>query len=403
MDMSSTTSIEPIRKVVLAVDLSDASWRDFLMGFFDYAKRNTHWFMRVVQSNEELEKSVAESHGVVIGIQNPGRVISACARHKVPFAVVASESLPPPGTGVPSACVRNDNEGIGRFCAECFMSLGRFAAAAFVSSRAGDDWSAARERGFLGNFLDVSRHTFRTKTEPGSDDDIKALSEWLAALPKPVAVMAAWDIRGMHVLNACRVAGIDVPRQVAVIGVGDDRLFCDFSTPPLTSITPDHVLEGQLAAKTIDKMMRGKCGMKPRLVLNTAKRLVERESTRPLAPATTLVERALSFIADNASRNIKAGDVASALGVSRSLLDLRFKELRGETLAHAIASGRLGEVKRLLAGTGLSIRAITSTCGFANPNHLKNLFRRKFGISMREWRNEHKAQSGPTTARSFNV
>ena len=108
--------------VVLAVDLSDASWRDFLMGFFDYAKRNTHWFMRVVQSNEELEKSVAESHGVVIGIQNPGRVISACARHKVPFAVVASESLPPPGTGVPSACVRNDNEGIGRFCAECFMA-----------------------------------------------------------------------------------------------------------------------------------------------------------------------------------------------------------------------------------------------------------------------------------------
>ena len=386
MDMSSTPSIEPIRKVVLAVDLSDASWRDFLMGFFDYAKRNTHWFMRVVQSNEELEKSVAESHGVVIGIQNPGRVISACARHKVPFAVVASESLPPPGTGVPSACVRNDNE-----------------AAAFVSSRAGDDRSAARERGFLGNFLDVSRHTFRTKTEPGSDDDIKALSEWLAVLPKPVAVMAAWDIRGMHVLNACRVAGIDVPRQVAVIGVGDDRLFCDFSTPPLTSITPDHVLEGQLAAKTIDEMMRGKCGMKPRLVLNTAKRLVERESTRPLAPATTLVERALSFIADNASRNIKAGDVASALGVSRSLLDLRFKELRGETLAHAIASGRLGEVKRLLAGTGLSIRAITSTCGFANPNHLKNLFRRKFGISMREWRNEHKAQSRPATARSFNV
>ena len=283
------------------------------------------------------------------------------------------------------------------------MSLGRFAAAAFVSSRAGDDWSAARERGFLGNFLDVSRHTFRTKTEPGSDDDIKALSEWLAALPKPVAGMAAWDIRGMHVLNACRVAGIDVPRQVAVIGVGDDRLFCDFSTPPLTSITPDHVLEGQLAAKTIDEMMRGKCGMKPRLVLNTAKRLVERESTRPLAPATTLVERALSFIADNASRNIKAGDVASALGVSRSLLDLRFKELRGETLAHAIASGRLGEVKRLLAGTGLSIRAITSTCGFANPNHLKNLFRRKFGISMREWRNEQKTQSKPTTARSFNV
>ena len=393
MVMHSAPSIEPIRKVVLAVDLSDASWRDFLTGFFDYAKRNTHWFMRVVQSNEELEKSVAESNVVVTGIPGPGRVISACARCKVPFAVVATESLPAPVRGVPTACVRNDNEGIGRFCAECFMSLGRFAAAAFVPSLAGDDWSAARERGFLGSFPGVSRHKFKTRAEPGSDKDIKALGAWLAALPKPAAVMAAWDIRGVHVLNACRMAGIDVPRQVAVIGVGDDRLFCDFSTPPLTSIAPDHVLEGQLAARTIDEMMRGKCGTKPRLVLNTEKKLVERESTRPLAPATALVERALSFIADHASRNIKAGDVAAALGVSRSLLDKRFKELRGETLAHAIVDGRLGEVKRLLADTGLSIRAITSTCGFANPNHLKNLFRRKFGISMREWRNAQKPRA----------
>ena len=67
-------------------------------------------------------------------------------------------------------------------------------------------------------------------------------------------------------------------------------------------------------------------------------------------------------------------------------VDLRFREFRGETVAESIARRRLAEVKRLLEDTGLSIRAITAKCGFSNANHLKNLFRRATGKSMREWR-----------------
>ena len=47
---------------------------------------------------------------------------------------------------------------------------------------------------------------------------------------------------------------------------------------------------------------------------------------------------------------------------------------------------RLNEVKRRLRKTNASIRAISRECGFANPNHLKNLFKRQFGITMRDYR-----------------
>ena len=47
---------------------------------------------------------------------------------------------------------------------------------------------------------------------------------------------------------------------------------------------------------------------------------------------------------------------------------------------------RLTEVKRRLRKTKQSIRGISRECGFANPNHLKNLFKRHFGMSMREYR-----------------
>lgn len=232
----------------------------------------------------------------------------------------------------------------------------------------------------------MEKSTFKPIAETGSDKDIAALAQWLKNLPKPAAVMTAWDMRGVHVMSACRMARLKVPDQVSVVGVDNDPLLCDFTTPTLTSVYPDHALEGQMAAEAIDRMIRKRSGSKVRRILNTAKKMVERESARPVSPVTALMARAVAFIDAHAAENIKTADVVEALGVSRSLLDQRFREFRNETLANAITERRLKEVARRLRQTNLSIRAISASCGFQNPNHLKNLFKRRYGMSMREWR-----------------
>ncbi|MBR3221329.1 MAG: substrate-binding domain-containing protein [Kiritimatiellae bacterium] len=383
--MKRTVLQQSIRKVAVAVKLSDASWRDFLTGFFDYAKRKTHWDIRVLQSSMELEQATASCDGVVTGME-PSRNTQAVVAHKsIPLVAIGAEWKLKHGNA-PVAFIRNDNEDIGRFCAKHFRSFGQFASAGFVPSDAEDDWSSAREKGFFDGFGDIARSVFGVTPEPGSDADIAALADWLTSLPKPAAVMAAWDMRAVHVLSACRLARLKVPGQVAVIGVDNDPLLCDFTVPPLTSVAPDHALEGQIAAETIDHMMRRRDGPKTLHVLNTAKKMAERESAKPISPVTALIARALAFIAAHADENIKAANVSDALGVSRSLLDLRFREFRGETVAKAIARHRLEAVKRLLSDTGLSIRAISAKCGFANANHLKNAFKRSCGMSMREFR-----------------
>ena len=398
--MKKAVLFQAIRKVAVSLKLSDASWRDFLTGFFDYAKRKTHWDIHVVQSTEELERAAPGCHGIVTGIRPSSRVLAACAKDLTPLVAIGAEwKLNRKGLAV--AYIRNDNESIGRFCAQHFHSLGKFAAAGFVPSNDSDDWSAAREKGFLGDFRAVEKSTFHPVAEPGSDTDIAALAAWLTSLPKPAAVMAAWDMRAVHVLSACRLGHLKVPGQVAVIGVDNDPLLCDFTTPPLTSVAPDHILEGQLAAETIDRMMRrsatshiSNASTSRHLktatrILNTAKKMVERESAKPISPVAALIAHALAFIDAHAAENIKTTDVVAALGVSRSLLDLRFREFHGETVASAITRRRLAEVKRQLADTGLSIRTISAKCGFSNPNHLKNLFKRRYGISMREWRTQN--------------
>ncbi len=385
-----------IRKVAVAVNLSNASWRDFLTGFFDYAKRNTHWDIRVVQSIEELERTAPGCQGIVTGLKPSPRILAVCDRNAVPLVAIGADWALKRKNGV-LAYIRNDNEDIGRFCAKHFQTLGNFSSVGFVPSNNSDDWSAAREKGFLDSFRAVVKSTFRAVAEPGSDKDIAALADWLKSLPKPAAVMAAWDMRAIHVLSARRIARQKVPGQVAVIGVDNDPLLCDFATPPLTSVAPDHALEGQLAAKAIDGIMRQRSGAQAQHIMNTAKKMVERESAQPVSPVTSLIARALAFIDEHAAENIKTADVVAALGVSRSLLDLRFREFRNETVAQAITSRRLAEVARRLRSTNLSIRAISAACGFGNVNHLKNLFKRKFGTPMRNWR-----KSGCDSSRTPN-
>ena len=74
--------------------------------------------------------------------------------------------------------------------------------------------------------------------------------------------------------------------------------------------------------------------------------------------------------------------------VSRSLLELRFRELQGESVYEAMLRIRLDEVKRRLRQTNEPISEITAACGWENPAPPKVLFKRRFGISMREYRFE---------------
>ena len=284
--------------------------------------------------------------------------------------------------------IRNDNEDIGAFAARHFLSLGRFNSFGFVTTNTDESWSALRAQGFQRILAadGLDSHQFRTNFVPGSSEDLARLTRWVRELPKPAAVFAAYDRRAIHVLSACKDAGLSVPGQVAVIGVDNDRLLCDFADPPLSSIAPDHEEEGRIAAQTLDAMMRERPRKRPDRILITGKRIVERESARQTTPATALLRRATDYIVRNAAKNIKTADVAKHLGVSRSLLDLRFREANGKTTSAFISETRLAEVRRRLRKTKQSIRGISRECGFANPNHLKNLFKRHFGMSMREYR-----------------
>ena len=82
-----------------------------------------------------------------------------------------------------------------------------------------------------------------------------------------------------------------------------------------------------------------------------------------------------------------SSDPSFPCGVSRSLLNLRFRQIAGKSILEDILDVRLSEVKRLLGNTNRRIGQIGHDCGFNDPDNLKRLFRKRFGMSMRDYRN----------------
>ena len=85
-------------------------------------------------------------------------------------------------------------------------------------------------------------------------------------LPKPVGILACYDIRGQQVLEACRRLGVQVPDEVAVIGIHNDEMLCDLCDPPLSSVIPNARRAGYEAAAMLARMMKGE-KLSPQVVL----------------------------------------------------------------------------------------------------------------------------------------
>jgi LacI family transcriptional regulator len=177
-----------------------------------------------------------------------------------------------------------------------------------------------------------------------------------------------------------------------VLGVDDEAFLCENAHPPLSSVVPDFERQGWLAACAIETMAEG--GEAPPPAEVGVRGIVRRASTGGgPSSAGLLVQRALSFIRQRACDGIGVPDVAARLGVSRRLLDLRFREEQGRTVLDAIQERRLDEVRRRLSETDDTIGEIAEACGYGDVSHLRRLFRARFHAGMRTWRESVRRKS----------
>lgn len=101
------------------------------------------------------------------------------------------------------------------------------------------------------------------------------------------------------------------------------------------------------------------------------------------------IKEALSFIEQNFQNDITVEEIAACCGLNRSYFGKIFHKVLGKSPQEFLISYRMTKATELLKLTSLSIAEVGSAVGYSNQLHFSRAFKKIYGISPRQWRNEN--------------
>lgn len=377
-----------IAHIVTALRLDISPGREQLIGILKYIKRHgKNWDIQL-RTRDQLLNTPASAFltdvdGIIASesqVRDIANRISSCS---IPTVLIDAPHDILKERKHNIALVSLDNQAIGEMGASHFFLRGRATAYAFVTDKECRPWAIQRAAAF-------AKAVRRNKAPCQIFDrpDLSVFQDWLQAQQKPVAVMAACDRRLNDIMECCRELKLDIPGQVLILGVDNDEMYCTHSDPSLSSIDPGLEREGAVAAERLDRILSSKRLRRRSSVFLRPVQVFDRESTSTVLPAATLIARGIAFIEGNANKPIGVSDVVAAMGVSRRLADLRFRQLKGTSISSAIGETRMKMVLVKAKSSRCSISELTKSCGFSNRRQLERLFKRKTGMSILQWRKQ---------------
>ena len=201
-------------------------------------------------------------------------------RHNIPV-VLLNRHVSQPGVH----CIVVDFENAMYHATRHLLALGHTRIGHLASPSTGEI-AEARQRGIevaLAEAGLVLRPEWRPIVPPGREvgGGFQAMRV-LLDLPeheRPTAVIAFNDIIAVGALHAVRGHGLEVPRDISIIGV-DDIALAGHTHPPLTTISQPKYHMGKLAVQTLRRMSEGRISMSNNCTLLETP-LIVRESTAP--------------------------------------------------------------------------------------------------------------------------
>ena len=366
--------------------------REVIGGIADYmGSRRSVWDL-FLEDDFRLRLAKIDSwrgDGIIADFDDP-TVAAALQGCKVPVVAVggsyAAETDYP--QGVPY--VATDNFKLVKLAYDQLIDVGLQHFAMFSVPPAPENrWAQEREQAFRGltgaNHADAQIFRGCETSASQWSEAVQGQIAWLRSLPKPVGIIAVTDARARQLLQACALAGIAVPEQVALIGIDNDPLVRALTPMPLSSVIQGAREIGRTAAHLLDQSMRG-------VQLDGARILVPPVGINVLASSQHRpvkhphVMRACHYIRQYAFRGIKTHQVADHVGVSRSSLDSYFREELGCSVHDAILRYKLDAAKDSLKSSERSIADVALSCGFTSLQYLHVVFKRELGCTPRAYR-----------------
>ena len=375
-----------MRDIALCMELTDFYEHGIARGVVRYAKRRPDWRLYgygwMFRPLTDLKSW--KGHGVIARVET-SRDADRIASLGLPVVDVAGAYRRPR-----FRYVTNDDFLTGVEAAAHLRACG-FQRFAFLGV-SGTLWSEERRRGFIhglaagGVAPALPQFTRGLGWWENPRESLAELEEFLSGLVLPAALFACNDTTGLRATERARRQGIPVPEGLAILGVDNEDILCELSSPSLSSIMLDCEAIGFRAAACIDAIINGAGPAEGNRVSVPPRQVEERESTRTFSCPDPVVARAVTFIRARAHEGIDVGDVVRIAAASRRSLEMRFRAAMGRTIHDEIARARLSRARRLLKATTLTVEQVATASGFGVVQRFHAAFRSATGMSPGEWR-----------------
>ena len=379
-------------KIAILLDVSRAYERDILKGITNY--NNLHekfvFFLAapnyVHEENEErlIERILAwKPDGILTG---EGAGLKSLLALPIPIIILPHTKLYPNHINV-----WGEGHELGEMVAEHFISKG-YKNFAFLGYKE-FQWSQERQEGYVSvaGTAGYAVNTFIFDPANLLWEQLPArLRKWLATIQRPCAVFSATDELNIHLLEAAKASGVKVPDDISIMGVDNDVLICEMTSPTLSSVAHNAVQAGFQAALALSRWMEH--GEKPagNIVVHTGT-IITRSSTNALAIDDENVRNALHYISNTApTEDISVDEVVKATTLSRRVLEKRFQLTVKNSILDEIRKKRIERIKYLLVHSELPVKEIALELNFRNIDNITRYFKENTGLKPLEYRNKFK-------------
>jgi len=378
-------------RIALLFNANKVYDRQIIAGISDYLK-STRVVWDLFMEEDFLSRTVGIKHwrgdGIIADFDDP-TVIEALAGLGIPVVAIggsyADESQYP--ARVPY--VATDNIKLVRLAYDHLIEQGlqRFAFYG-LPPLSGNRWAQERESAFCRMLaedgLDGMVYRGSPTSASGWGRALEGIVAWVRSLPKPIGIIAVTDARARQLLQACVLADVPVPEQIAIVGIDNDPMVQLLNSIPLTSVIQGAEEMGRRAAHLLHQMLHGGDHSATRMVVPPVGVSVQ-TSTLHQPLKSQHVMRARHYIRQFAHLGIKAEQVAQYVNVSRSLLEERFKRELKKTVHEVVLEQKLEKARGMLKDKSISQSDVAVRCGFTSLQYMYTVFRREHNCTPREF------------------
>jgi LacI family transcriptional regulator len=382
------------RKIILMLDSSRGADRGVIQGIIEYSQLRGYWsFYRYspIFRTPPFVKGHADSILARLKKLDADGIIGYLPTESHLLKTIISAGFPAVAIPIsePMEGFVNilQDEAVGIAGAEHLLNQG-FKHFAFCGTQ--DYWSEVRRQGFVKKIKQAGYAVGvypLSKEHKKRERQLQRLAQWLEKLPKPVAVMASNDERSADVVEACHLKSLPIPDQVAILGVDNDEMICQLSSPALSSVILNLKQVGYDAAEVLDSLVAGKKRPRKEIYFRPAG-IAVRQSTDILAIEDREVAAAVRFIRNNARRDIHVSDVLAQSTFSIRALQQRFRNRLGRSIHQEIRRTRIQQFAELLRNTNHTVQKIAYDLGFGDMNHVSRIFYSETGMTPMKYRKQ---------------